>query len=102
MQLWQDNDHLADYDVGDDDNFDDDDPGGDDKHGCDSAAAIKCKLSNRALFCLSWVQGLQHHIWSSNKNNQAHKLKLKNLIQIEKSDLFFYEDTIFFLNVKEE
>ena len=35
------------------DNFDDDDPGGDDKHGCDSAAAIKCKLSDRALFCLS-------------------------------------------------
>ena len=53
MQLGQDNDHLADYDVGDDDNFDDDDPGGDDKRGCDSAAAIKCKLSDRALFCLS-------------------------------------------------
>ena len=80
MQLWQDNDHLADDDVCDDDNFgdddlgDDDDPGGDGKHGCDSAAAIKCKLSDRALFCLSWVQGLQHHIWSSNENNQAHKL----------------------------
>ena len=44
---------LGRFDVGDDDNFDDDDPGGDDKHGCDSAAAIKCKLSDRALFCLS-------------------------------------------------
>ena len=80
MQLWQDNDHLADDDVCDDDNFDDedlgddDDPGGDGKHGCDSAAAIKCKLSDRALFCLSWVQGLQHHIWTWKENNQAHKL----------------------------